>query len=59
MRGGLRGARFVVLCDVRTPFEDAAKVYGPQKGADAATSSGYRRLNALARRLAATRAACR
>jgi glycerate 2-kinase len=25
-----------VLCDVRTPFEDAARVYGPQKGADAA-----------------------
>jgi glycerate kinase len=25
-----------VLCDVRTPFEDAARVYGPQKGASAA-----------------------
>jgi glycerate 2-kinase len=24
-----------VLCDVRTPFEQAARVYGPQKGADA------------------------
>jgi glycerate 2-kinase len=24
-----------VLCDVRTPFEEAARVYGPQKGADA------------------------
>jgi glycerate 2-kinase len=23
-----------VLCDVRTPFEDAARVYAPQKGAD-------------------------
>src|SRR5262249_24402486 len=33
--GGLRGAKIVVLCDVRTPFEDAAKVFGPQKGADA------------------------
>ena len=32
--GGLRGARLVVLCDVRTPFEEAARVYGPQKGAD-------------------------
>ena len=32
--GGLRGARLVVLCDVRTVFEDAAKVFGPQKGAD-------------------------
>jgi glycerate 2-kinase len=34
--GGLRGARIVVLCDVRTPFEAAARVYGPQKGADEA-----------------------
>jgi glycerate kinase len=34
--GGPRGARIVVLCDVRTPFEAAAKVFGPQKGADAA-----------------------
>jgi glycerate kinase len=34
--GGLRGARLVVLCDVRTVFEDAAKVFGPQKGADPA-----------------------
>ena len=25
-----------VLCDVRTPFEDAARVFGPQKGADEA-----------------------
>jgi glycerate kinase len=31
--GGLRGAKIVVLCDVRTPFEDAARVFGPQKGA--------------------------
>src|SRR5918997_990996 len=35
--GGLGGARVVVLCDVRTPFEDAPKVFGPQKGADPAT----------------------
>ena len=35
--GGLGGARLVVLCDVRTPFERAAEVFGPQKGADAAT----------------------
>ena len=34
--GGLGGARLVVLCDVRTPFEDAPKVFGPQKGADPA-----------------------
>jgi glycerate kinase len=40
--GGLRGARLVVLCDVRTAFEDAARVFAPQKGADAA---GVRRLS--------------
>src|SRR4051812_47357521 len=34
--GGLRGARLVVLCDVRVPFERAARVFGPQKGADEA-----------------------
>jgi glycerate 2-kinase len=34
--GGLGGARLVVLCDVRTPFELAPKVFGPQKGADEA-----------------------
>jgi glycerate 2-kinase len=28
--------RLEVLCDVRTPFEDAARVFGPQKGADEA-----------------------
>jgi glycerate kinase len=32
--GGLGGARVVALCDVRTPFEDAPRVFGPQKGAD-------------------------
>src|SRR5256714_2872454 len=32
--GGLRGARLVVLCDVRTPFERAAEMFAPQKGAD-------------------------
>jgi glycerate kinase len=31
--GGLDGARLIVLCDVRTPYEDAARVFGPQKGA--------------------------
>lgn len=35
--GGLRGASLVVLCDVRTSFEDAPAVFGPQKGADRAT----------------------
>jgi glycerate 2-kinase len=34
-RGGLRGARLMVLADVSTPFECAAAVFGPQKGADA------------------------
>ena len=38
-----------VLCDVRTPFEDAPRVFGPQKGADAAMVSGCeRRLDELA-----------
>jgi glycerate 2-kinase len=50
--GGLRGCKLVVLCDVRTPFEDSARVFGPQKGA---TSGDVRRLktrlNALARRM--------
>jgi glycerate kinase len=38
-----------VLCDVRTPFEQAAKVFGPQKGADRATVEKLeRRLHELA-----------
>ncbi len=40
--GGVDGIRLVVLCDVRTPFEQAAVVFGPQKGADPA---GVRRLS--------------
>lgn len=35
--GGLQGTALVVLCDVRTPFERAAEVFAPQKGADART----------------------
>jgi glycerate kinase len=31
--GGLEGARLTVLCDVRTPWERAAEVFSPQKGA--------------------------
>jgi glycerate kinase len=31
--GGLGGATLEILCDVRTPYEDAARVFGPQKGA--------------------------
>jgi glycerate kinase len=50
-RGGLRGARVVVLCDVRTPFERAPAVYGPQKGADAALVGRLeQRLDELAQR---------
>lgn len=32
--GGLHRARVTVLSDVTTPFEDAAVVFGPQKGAN-------------------------
>jgi glycerate 2-kinase len=47
--GGLRGARLVVLCDVRTPWERCAAVFGPQKGADAETVRRLeQRLDALA-----------
>jgi glycerate kinase len=49
--GGLQGAELVVLCDVRTPFEDAARVFAPQKGADADQVRRLTaRLNALGRR---------
>ncbi|HEV7943085.1 MAG TPA: glycerate kinase [Solirubrobacteraceae bacterium] len=33
--GGLGGATLEVLCDTRMPFERAAAVFSPQKGADA------------------------
>ncbi len=50
--GGLRGARLVVLCDVRTPFEEAARVFAPQKGADAGTARRLsKRLSSMAGRL--------
>jgi glycerate kinase len=50
--GGLGDVRLVVLCDVRTPFEDAARVFGPQKGAGPAEVTRLtRRLGDLARRL--------
>ncbi len=43
-------ARLVVLCDVRTPFEQAAHVYAPQKGASAEQVRRLTaRLNAQAR----------
>lgn len=43
--GGPGAARLVVLCDVHTPWERAASVFGPQKGA------GPEEVVALARRL--------
>jgi glycerate kinase len=50
--GGLEGVRLVVLCDVRTSFADAARVFGPQKGADPdQVRKLTARLNAQARRL--------
>jgi glycerate kinase len=50
--GGLGGARIVVLCDVRTPFERAPAVFGPQKGADPAMVARLeQRLDELAARL--------
>jgi glycerate kinase len=50
--GGLSGARLAVLCDVQTPFEDAARIYAEQKGADSgAVRRLTRRLGDQARRL--------
>jgi glycerate 2-kinase len=45
-------ARLIVLCDVRTPFEQAAATFAAQKGADADTTAALAaRLDALAARL--------
>jgi glycerate kinase len=50
--GGLGDATLVILCDVTTPFEDAARLFGPQKGADAAAVERLtRRLHKLAESL--------
>src|SRR4051812_34044859 len=50
--GGPGGARIVVLCDVQTPWERCAEIYGPQKGADPAMVSRLaERLDALAAEL--------
>jgi glycerate kinase len=50
--GGIGRTRLTVLCDVQTPFEDAARIYAPQKGADPdAVRRLTRRLNDHARRL--------
>ncbi len=47
--GGLRGARLEVLCDTTVPFERAAEVFAPQKGADPAQVDRLKsRLTALA-----------
>lgn len=48
--GGLGRARLIVLCDVRTPFEEAAHLFGPQKGASPEQVDRLsRRLQQLAR----------
>jgi glycerate kinase len=50
--GGLGSARLTVLCDVQTRFEDAARVFAPQKGADSGQVRRLTaRLHAIARRL--------
>ena len=52
----LRGAEVVVACDVTTGFLDAARIYGPQKGADErAVTELERRLGRLADRYLADR----
>lgn len=35
--GGMRGAHMIVLCDVVTSYENAARIFGPQKGASPET----------------------
>jgi glycerate kinase len=53
----LQGIKVTVACDVATPFVDAARVYGPQKGAtDAQVALLTRRLERLADEYAARRA---
>jgi glycerate 2-kinase len=48
--GGLGPAKLTVLCDVRTPFEDAARIFAPQKGAgEDEVRRLTQRLQALAR----------
>jgi glycerate kinase len=50
--GGAGEAAITVLCDVRTPWERAAEVFAPQKGADpAAVARLAERLDELAGRL--------
>lgn len=50
--GGLAGVQLVVLCDVRVPWEYAARVFAPQKGADpAAVTRLAERLDRMAAEL--------
>lgn len=42
--GGIGAARVEVICDVAVPFERAAEVFGPQKGADPAAVERLTRL---------------
>ena len=49
--GGIGGAELIICCDVNTPFEKAAEVFGPQKGADPAA---VERLTARLNEFAAT-----
>ena len=49
--GGIGDARIVVLCDVRTPWEQAPEVFGPQKGA---SPEGVKRLERHLDELAAS-----
>jgi glycerate kinase len=49
-KGGLAGCEVTVLCDVETAFEDAARIYGPQKGA---SPEAVQRLTARLDQLAA------
>jgi glycerate kinase len=49
--GGLAGVEIVVACDVQTLFVDAARLFGPQKGASPAeVATLQRRLETLAGR---------
>jgi glycerate 2-kinase len=50
--GGLGSMRILLACDVRTPFEAAAEVFGPQKGASPdAVQRLTERLHAIATEL--------
>jgi glycerate kinase len=49
---GASPRELILICDVRTPWEDAARVFAPQKGADAAAVRDLsKRMEALAAKL--------